>query len=333
MNFLKDLQWSETLEKWLQNVTVFFYMNFLILWFSFGWPILIILFIFVPITRYPFLLYLGWMYYDRKSVILGGRSSEWVRRWKIWKYHNDYFPVTLHKTADLPPDKNYLICGFPHGILSTGSFSAFGTHYGGFEKLFPGLTCNIMTLEQHFSFPIFREYCFLIGALPASAACLNHFFNKKKKGTALALMVGGAQEAFYSQPGVYKINLKQRKGFVKIAYKNGASLVPSISFGEPDLYEQVTFSEGSFLKKVQMQFKKATGVAPLIFHGQFGLMPHKKPLNVVVGKPIEVERIDEPSQEQIDDLHSRFIESLEKLFETEKHKYIENAKETNLIID
>lgn len=124
------------------------------------------------------------------------------------------------------------------------------------------------------------------GALPASAACLNHFFNKEKKGTALALMVGGAQEAFYSQPGVYKINLKQRKGFVKIAYKNGASLVPSISFGEPDLYEQVTFSEGSFLKKVQMQFKKATGVAPLIFHGQFGLMPHKKPLNVVGEKEI-----------------------------------------------
>lgn len=94
-------------------------------------------------------------------------------------------------------------------------------------------------------------------------------------------MVGGAQESFYSNPGVYQVNLKKRKGFIKIAYKNGTSLVPSISFGEPDIYQQIQFAENSLMKKLQMVFKRITGVAPLIFHGQFGLLPYKKPLNVV----------------------------------------------------
>lgn len=44
-------------------------------------------------------------------------SSAWVRSWSVWKHAQNYFPVDLVKTAELPPDRNYLICAFPHGIL------------------------------------------------------------------------------------------------------------------------------------------------------------------------------------------------------------------------
>lgn len=120
----------------------------------------------------------------------------------------------------------------------------------------------------------------MVGAIPASAECLTYYLTQKK-GVALVLMVGGAQEAFYSRPGVYKVNLTKRKGFIKIAYKSGASLVPSVSFGEPDLYNQVQFSENSLLRKLQTFLKKLTGIAPILFHGPFAFMPYKKPLNLV----------------------------------------------------
>lgn len=47
-------------------------------------------------------------------------------------------------------------------------------------------------------------------------------------------MVGGAQEALNARPGVYKIVLRQRKGFVKLAIQTGSTLVPVFSFSEVD---------------------------------------------------------------------------------------------------
>lgn len=43
----------------------------------------------------------------------------------------------------------------------------------------------------------------------------------KKVGKALVLVVGGAQESLLCRPGSYKIILKNRKGFVRIAIKTG----------------------------------------------------------------------------------------------------------------
>lgn len=44
-------------------------------------------------------------------------SVSWVRSFLVWKWILNYFPIDLVKTADLPSDRNYLICVFPHGIL------------------------------------------------------------------------------------------------------------------------------------------------------------------------------------------------------------------------
>lgn len=44
-------------------------------------------------------------------------SVSWVRNWSIWKHFSNYFPVDVIKTADLPNDRNYLICISPHGLL------------------------------------------------------------------------------------------------------------------------------------------------------------------------------------------------------------------------
>lgn len=43
-----------------------------------------------------------------------------------------------------------------------------------------------------------------------------------------------------------------------------------------------------------------------------------------VGKPIPVEKVENPTKENIDALHGKFIEELQNLFETNKHKYLEN---------
>lgn len=51
-----------------------------------------------------------------------------------------------------------------------------------------------------------------------------------------------------------------------------------------------------------------------------------------MGKPIDVEKVEAPTQEQVDKLHAQFIEELKELFESEKHKYIENADQIHVIV-
>lgn len=52
-----------------------------------------------------------------------------------------------------------------------------------------------------------------------------------------------------------------------------------------------------------------------------------------MGTPIEVTQNLHPSQSDIDNLHRRFMEDLEKLFEEHKWKYLKNPKDVRLIME
>ena len=65
------------------------------------------------------------------------------------------------------------------------------------------------------------------------------------------LIVGGASEAYNSDPDEIRLVLNRRKGFVKLALQYGRPLVPVFSFGEAFLYDQVHNPPGSKLRKFQ----------------------------------------------------------------------------------
>ena len=46
--------------------------------------------------------------------------------------------MTLHKTAELPPDHNYVFGFHPHGIISYSAFVTFATEALDVSKKFPG---------------------------------------------------------------------------------------------------------------------------------------------------------------------------------------------------
>lgn len=155
---------------------------------------------------------------------------------------------------------------------------------------------------------------------------------------AAALIVGGAEEAFYAHPNTYKCVLKNRKGFVKIGLRTGCSLVPAISFGENNLFEVVDHEAGSWGRWIQNKIKHYTKVAPVQFYGRgylnydFGLVPKRQPITVVIGEPIKLEKNPKPSVEEIDRVHKIFCEKLIELFETHKSKYVENSDKVELEI-
>lgn len=126
-----------------------------------------------------------------------------------------------------------------------------------------------------------------MGARPASATAINHVLSAPGGGHIIGLLPGGAAEAFYCRPGNYRIVLKKRKGFIKLALKNGSPLVPVLSFGETDLFTQLDNPEGSMLRRVQEYLRKFIGFAPIMplgrgfFQYSFGIIPQRKAVTTV----------------------------------------------------
>lgn len=53
----------------------------------------------------------------------------------------------------------------------------------------------------------------------------------------MTIVVGGAAESLSARPGTADLTLKRRLGFIKLAIREGADLVPVFSFGENDVGE------------------------------------------------------------------------------------------------
>lgn len=80
----------------------------------------------------------------------------------------------------------------------------------------------MITLAGHFLVPFFRDLLLGVGGCAASPESINYLLDsKRQKGNCVALFVGGAAEALDSHPGEYKVTLNRRKGFIRIAMKNG----------------------------------------------------------------------------------------------------------------
>ncbi|XP_066477000.1 2-acylglycerol O-acyltransferase 1 [Tiliqua scincoides] len=288
-----------------------------------------IVFIILLFGDYWFLsaLYMLWLYFDWETPHTGGRRSQWVRNWTVWKYFKDYFPIHLIKTCDLDPSQNYLFGFHPHGVLVAGAFGNFCTEYTGFKKLFPGLTPYLHTLPFMLSFPFYREYIMCIGLVVASKKSVSHVLSNEKGGNVSVIVIGGAEESLDAHPGSLTLNILKRKGFIKMALKHGAPLVPVYSFGENELFKQIANPKGSWLRSLQEKLQKVMGFALPLFHGRgifqysFGMIPYRTPIHTVVGNPIAVKRNLSPSPEDVDELHQKYLQELKKLFDMNKEKY------------
>lgn len=260
-----------------------------------------------------------WLVKDWKTPERGGRRTRFVRNWTVWKHYKDYFPIKLVKTAELNPNKNYVLGCHPHGIMSVGAFACFSTESCGFIETFPGVRSCLAVLSGLFRIPLFREYLMCAGLYPVSKPSLRHLLSKSGKGNAVVIVIGGAAESLAATPGINTVVMKQRKGFVKVALEYGADLVPVYSFGENELFHQVIFTEGSVGRRLQDLFKKIVGFAPCIFVGErLTWLPYRNPVTTVVGSPISVPMSPLPSEKEVDYYHGLYMEALTKLFHEHK---------------
>ncbi|KAL3119956.1 hypothetical protein niasHT_007084 [Heterodera trifolii] len=284
------------------------------------------------------LLYFCWYCYDFNTPKKGSRHFRWLRNLHLWKSVAEYFPVETVKTAEIPPDRNYIFSAHPHGVLSISSALAFGTNGTDFQRLFPGIEWRVATLPMNFLFPFRRDFLIALGVISSSAASIGHSLSLAPGGNAVGIVPGGVAEICFSQTdeGVHKLKLANRKGFVKLAIKNGADLVPVYHFGEQQLMRLAILP--TLLDNIQKWMRRVMGAfIPLAFGQSFifailpeklsqrlpsvfrhGKIPFKRRIVTVVGAPIRVRKNTNPRQEEVDELHAEYCERLKELFDRNK---------------
>ncbi|KAJ3665002.1 hypothetical protein Zmor_000524 [Zophobas morio] len=299
-----------------------------------GW----LLFIYLLTTQFWWvsLAYLVWMYYDKDTPDLGGRSLSWIQKNKVWSYPTAYYPVNLALAPgfNLDPKRNYLFCFFPHGIIPNAIYVGLTSGACEFQRMYPQFQVQIALLRILLFTPFWREVLMGMGLVSCTAKSLNHLLSRPEGGRIVLLSPGGAMEAYYGRPQKYTFLIKDRKGFIKMALRHGSPLVPVIAFGEPDLFDQIINEK---IRPIQEFIRKYVGIAPIIFYGtgfifRYGLVPRKVPLTCALGKPIEVEKVENPTNEEINSLHAKFVQELKDLFDLYKDKLLDKPDDDSLVL-
>ncbi|EXJ79278.1 hypothetical protein A1O3_08780 [Capronia epimyces CBS 606.96] len=317
-----------------------------VLWHTLTIPILLSLFFVlcaIPLTWPIFIPYLIYTLLISEEATNGtlSRRSEWLRRSKLWSAFASYFPARLYRTVELEPTRKYIFGYHPHGIVSHGAFAAFATEALGFADLYPGITNTLLTLDANFRVPIYRDYALAMGVASVSRESIENILSKgghngEGMGRAVTIVIGGARESLDARPGSLRLVLKSRKGFVKLAIRQGADLVPVLAFGENDLYDQFDSVMHPWIHRSQMLIKKMMGFTVPLFHARgvfnydVGLLPYRRAVNIVVGRPIKVvqqgtkdNKVDET---YLDQVHAKYVEELVRLWDSYKDVFAKDRR-------
>jgi len=278
------------------------------------------------------LLYIPFIFWDPSPSNgkrpFGNRSA--CRSIKCYKWVADYFDMRLIKTCDLDPQLHYIMLYHPHGIIGVGTNGALNTNGCNFEQVFPGvrsydtmyMTCDAsvvklnllcdsnlqleragVTLNESFWAPFLREWMLRMGYISAN----KHTLREALEVQSIVLVPGGAAEALHARPGIMKLYLNNRRGFVRLALETKCPLVPCVGFGENEIFQAT--EAGPW----QRQWSKVMRFSiPFLKH----IVPQRAKVTVVVGEPL-----DFGDETNVDKCHALYLQHLRLLYNAEKAKY------------
>jgi hypothetical protein len=237
-----------------------------------------------------------------------GRISNYVQRF-VDTYHPSYYNgVSICFEGGEVPSSQHRQTFFavhPHGAFCIGWALLFTS------SIMHGVRfCFAPSL---FASPFFRLFSRSVGR-PGSAA-RSAMEDYLKNGEDVALPPGGFEEATLTCTTQDRVFIKKRYGFVRLCLKYGVAIRPVYVFGEGRLFGNV---QGMWKTRLALN---RWGIPTILVWGSwfFPLLPKKGVnLHIVVGKPLIVPKIDNPTKEEVIAWHEKYITELKRIYEEYK---------------
>lgn len=284
------------------TVSLFFFFGSVLLS-----PLLIALLLWATALNAPLML----------SLALVMLASLWIAR-QPWRNFADnamfaawrsYFRLRIFRECPTP-EKKALYAVFPHGVFPIGLLLSSGCVQHSFPEHSPNAHRRALIASVFFYIPVLSTLLTWLGCIPASSS---NVLATLKRGSCY-LLPEGIAGVFLTSRQKEQVYLKNRRGFVRLAMQAGASLVPVYVFGHSHLLD-VLPGAGSSLEALSRRLR----VSLMFFFGKYYFpIPRAIPLTVVMGTPISLDKVENPSEEQVNAAHAAFCAALVSLFD--KHK-------------
>lgn len=213
----------------------------------------------------------------------------------------------MHVKEPLPPSP-CLFVWQPHGLVSISSL-----FYNSGLLTSPGYSRNHTVLISFWHYiPILGDFARHLRSIPSDA---NSIRNTLADRESASVMLGGVHEMIESHPT--RIQIPHRTGIYRIALETGTPLVPVLTYGENErfpkgdhwIFEAINgWLYSNF--RIGIPFPSWEAVK------NWSALSYKslKPIDSYTGKPIRVEKNENPTDADIDALRKRYIEGVQALF-------------------
>jgi hypothetical protein len=201
----------------------------------------------------------------------------------------------------------------------------WGTLGKQWQKFFPGIEVISCCASIIFYLPLVRELSMWVGARDGKHLVLiltdislvskRSLEDALSEGKSILLVPGGEREMRESKPCHKEtVLVSKRYGFIRLALKHGAHLVPIFTFGETHILTNIR------APRIQEWFQKRLfyGFPHFPYGRWFSPIPRPYALTMAVGTPISVSKIENPTEEDVLQYHKLYFDSLVELFEKTK---------------
>ena len=156
------------------------------------------------------------------------------------------------------------------------------------------------------------------------SASKQHMRHLMEKQISFGLLPGGIEEATLLRHGENAIFIRNRKGFIKYCLQYGYEIKPMYTFGECETYRNLFYtSTNSVVKKLKQWFnqKKIAILFPVGPYWWSIFLPYSNTgIHSIIGNS-RCEKIENPTQEQIDEVHQWYIEEIVGIFNRNKWRF------------